>query len=159
MPKTGKPYTIVVHEGEELRQYENGTIRDERGRIRVLNVGREMALKRFYGGKEAAAEALRKHFDAESSEEAWAKLIAKKIALAEGNTRDSIEATKLIGRATGHLDDGTIPRSEEVRAPEIKWEMPKEIQEIMLKIAQREYERDIIDSTFVEDENENTDRD
>lgn len=137
MAKDKKPYSIVMYQGKELRQYEDGTLRDEKGIIRSAPsaVMRERVMHRYHMGKEAVAKALQDYYSAETPEEAYYKLAMRKIEIAANdNTRVGNEAFRMIGKAAGFIDDGTMARREDQRLPEVKFELPKEFQDALKEV-------------------------
>lgn len=154
MAREPKPFQIVIHEGRELRDYGDGSLRDEKGIVRHVNsaVARERGMQRYYKGKEAVAQALQDYYNTESPEEGLYKLALKKIAIADqDNTRVGNEAFRMVLKSSGYIDDGTMQRREEHRIPEVRFELPKEFQDALKEVLTR-YERDVIDGEFVDEE-------
>ena len=100
-------YEIIEYEGKEARKYPNGVIRGEHGHVLYFppEIGRAMVQRKEWG-KLSAGEALAKATDSETPEEGWSKIIAKTVRVAlENDQRPGNDAVRLIGQATGYLQD------------------------------------------------------
>lgn len=101
-----KEYSIVLRDGEELRDYGDGTLRRANGTIAYLpsEVSRDRILQRWNNGQAAAMNAMMKELNAETPEEAAELLLRKTVRVAmEDNTRVGNDAARLILRQSGFL--------------------------------------------------------
>jgi hypothetical protein len=126
----------IRDDGTEVRQYEDGAIRDQKGLmleplpgggIQSSEKAREMVTTRFEQAKERAREGLIKGVEEsgislrnQSADEAWMFVVAHvtKTLMKSSNLRGQAEILGKLGQATGYLDprgDGS-GNSDEVAA-------------------------------------------
>ena len=141
-----KKYEIIEYEGQEARQYPDGTIRSPRGFVLHLpsEVGLQLRNKRKELAQFAAQEGLMKGTGRDNPWEAWADIVEKKVHVAlNDNGRAGTEAARFIGDATGLNPKQSFLQGEIRHIPELP--KPTETFLRLLKERQEAVEGEVTD--------------